>query len=447
MHILSALWYYLPALLGVTTTVCIAQSETPTPSNAPNPDWHMDLYIPDVIPEDKKKDIEKEAQDFPTYLAAYSQAHTGLANPGTYDTNTQIAENHFHWLEANLDKTKLYSTGDMRWLLVAVFYDAGNQVYFASTLPRGLRKDEMIKSGKAKAPAWWYLASQQHSVSRLPLLHAEDSVYFSYESTVEYSFPDDTYPDGSFIAAFGARRDLSLNNYLVGPKPIALCVGSVSMDSGKKPSCRAVAEGLGVGFGTQGTVAPGAASAGDDDYDDGLTVEDWMEIGCKTLTSPQRRNIAMNGGHMMIGKRNITCPTPVALSLDYQNYPTPTSLSTPAATWSSAGSHSTSATMTITTPTSATPSTLSSSVVSSVSCYAHFEDPDAGDNNQYCVCNTSRTEAFLPSGPLYPCSYSTLPPRKRDNLRTETLSDAIIVTATQTMASGDVPVATSIAVY
>ncbi|KAI1346164.1 hypothetical protein F5Y01DRAFT_298491 [Xylaria sp. FL0043] len=408
----------------------------------------MDLYIPDVIPKDKtREDIVKEAEESPTYLAAYSQAHTGLANPGTYATNTQIAANHFQWLEANLDKEKLYSTGEKRWLLVAVFYDPENQVYFASTVPRGLRRDEMIESGSAKAPAWWYLASQKHRNSHPPL-HAEDSAYFSYESTVEYSFPEDTYPDGSFIAAFGAQRDQALNNYLQGgPKPIALCAGSSSMGSGKKPSCRAVAQGLGVGFGTQGSVAPGAATVGDEDYDDGLTVEDWMEIDCKTLSSPQRRSIAMNGGHMMIGKRNITCPSPVELSLDYENYPTPTSLSTPVATWSSAGSYSSSAPMTITTTTSVTPSTLSTSVVSSVSCYAHFDDPDAGDNNQYCVCNTSRTESFLPSGPLYPCSYSTLPPRKRDNLRTPTPSDAIIITATQTTASGDVPVATSIAVY
>ncbi|KAI0968534.1 hypothetical protein F4678DRAFT_464149 [Xylaria arbuscula] len=456
MHILPILWYCIPVLLGVATKTCIAQSETPTPSNAPNPDWHMDLYIPDGVPEGQRDDIEKEARDDQTYLAAYSEAHTGLANPGSYATNTQIAENHFRWLEANVeDKTKLYSK--KKWLLVAVFYDPENHVYFASTVPRGLRKQAMEQSGEEKAPAWWYHASQDNKVPK-PQVHAEDSVYFSYESTVPFSYYEDRYPTGSFIAAFGAQRDQSLEYYIVGPKSIPLCVGA-KHKSGKVPSCRDVAQKLGVNYGRpRANVADAAASTGDGDYDDNdeyddkedynnnLTKEDWLAIDCKELTSQQKRSLAMNGGHIIIGKRNVTCPSPVPLSLDYQNYPIPTSLSTPEATWLTANSKSTSATMTITTPTSS-PSTLSISVVSSVSCYAHFDDPDANDNNQYCVCNTSRTESFLPSGSLYPCSYSTLPPQKRDDLRTTTPSDTSTITVAQTMASVDVPMASVIAAY
>ncbi|KAJ3562982.1 hypothetical protein NPX13_g8358 [Xylaria arbuscula] len=442
MHIPPTLWYYLPVLLGIVTKSCTALSETPTPSSAPNPDWHMDLFIPNGIPEEKLEEIREEAEKDQTYLAAYSEDHTGLADPGSYETITQIAANHFRWLEANIDITKLYSgteESEKRWLLVAVFYVPDERIYFASTVPRGIRWKEMEKSGRAKAPAWWHRASKKDTILK-PAFHAEDSAYFGYESTVEFSYFEDIYPSGSFIAAFGARRSSDLQRYVDGPKPIPLCAGG-SYNQGKRPSCREVAQSLGVGFGTR---RAREVSVNDEDEDSGLTEEEWLLADCQKLPPRQKRNLAINGGHIIIGKRNITCPSPALLSLDYQNFPTPTFLSTPLATWWTASSHSISATMTITTP---TPSTLSTSVMPSVSCYAHFEDPDAGDVNQYCVCNNSRTEAFLPSGSGYPCSYTTLPPRKRDNVRTVTPSDASIINTGQTMASSAMPVVTSITAY
>lgn len=126
-----------------------------------------------------------------------------------------IAKGHYDWL-----KDQPGSTSSKRKCMVAAFWDPNIKTIYASSIPLGPRKVEMIAASYSSgaAPSWYnqvrrFVKSNMNSVP----IHAEDGAYYNYETTVAAQAKNGRYPDGSMIAIYGKYANWP------NPGPIAPC--------------------------------------------------------------------------------------------------------------------------------------------------------------------------------------------------------------------------------
>ena len=193
-----------------------------------------------------------------------------------------IAKDHYDWL-----KTQPGATTFNGHCMVAAFWDPVTRTVFASSIPLGPRKGEMIAASLNNyAAPYWYnqVYTLINANTAAPPIHAEDGAYYNYETSAANDGP---YPAGSMIAIYGKFQ----NQQFAGPiNPCGAYIYS------RSPSCIEVANALGVKYEPDATdralaqaqhapaqaagdEAPATADpqpAPDDEFDDGLNDADWQ---------------------------------------------------------------------------------------------------------------------------------------------------------------------------
>ncbi|KAF1826369.1 uncharacterized protein K489DRAFT_376779 [Dissoconium aciculare CBS 342.82] len=137
-----------------------------------------------------------------------------------------------------------------QFCLVAVLWDPVTQVFFASTIPVGERRKTMITAGPQKAPVWW---SKVDNPKKETYTHAEDAVYFNWESVAPANrVQGGVYHGGLRIGVYGSKVEAKIVNgkqvknakgqvqpALTTPAQWSLCTVS-----DKSPACAEVARSL-----------------------------------------------------------------------------------------------------------------------------------------------------------------------------------------------------------
>ncbi|KAI1169508.1 hypothetical protein F4777DRAFT_596754 [Nemania sp. FL0916] len=236
----------------------------------------------------------------------------------------------------------------------------------------------------SRAPVWFSAVTPGGKLTYD--IHAEDGAYYSYE-TLRSMPVGSPYPAGMVIATYGAAvkfdpQDNTKWNYVTSPQPVVAAI------------------------------AASATVNDDDEQYDGPTDEELLQWACKHPS--KKRSVSIKGRKVEILERQDTaCSSFTPLYNSSITLTSSTSSPTTSTSLSSDSSALSSSQVATTTP-SSTSSASTASTQASVSCFTHWSDPDAGDNNQYCLCNESRTLSFLPStsaGSVNYCAYTTLPPR------------------------------------
>ena len=357
--------------------------------------------------------------------------------------------------------------------MVAAFWDPVTKTVFASSVPLGPRKAEMIEASRFHSAApYWYSQVRPIVDSNVaaPAIHAEDGAYYNYETS---SANNGQYPAGSMIAIYGKYANWQTAG------PISPCGADIYA---RQPSCIDVANGLGVKWQPDardralaqaqqapaqaaGDEAPATADpepAPDDDFDDGLDNADWQAAYDALERSQGQQQKRHRLGARRLRKREPTTPSstvsPVSdsssssatsspisatgwlASLEALSFPlkkTPvsavdvsmslppidfgisdpaTAMSTGTITTGGDSSTGTSAapTGTITTGPSSTSGTTEGSLPS-ITCFQQNQDPDSGIEQQGCICNSGTVTETLPllaTGVPYDssCAYTDLKP-------------------------------------
>ena len=94
--------------------------------------------------------------------------------------------------------------------MVAAFWDPVTRTVFASSIPLGPRKGEMVAASlNNHAAPYWY--SQVYTLINAnvvaPPIYAEDGAYYNYEMSTVNNGP---YPAGSMIVIYGKLLSLIL---------------------------------------------------------------------------------------------------------------------------------------------------------------------------------------------------------------------------------------------
>lgn len=171
--------------------------------------------------------------DFP--LGAFDREP--LSNDGVL----VFAKSYYAKLEAILEEKTRLTEPNAAELVAALYVPSvvrGNKGHiYISTIPRGSRKTYMA-AHKTEAPVWGaqVAALQSTRDNHANPFHAEDGVYFNFETTDKVANRVH-YPPGSMIAVFGR---FTLDGK---PERQALCGAAAE----RTPSCMAVAEHLPVG--------------------------------------------------------------------------------------------------------------------------------------------------------------------------------------------------------
>ena len=90
--------------------------------------------------------------------------------------------------------------------MVAAFCDPITETSFASSIPQGPRKAEMIEASvnNGAAPAWYAQVGRLlRAITRTHAVHAEDGAWYNYETSKGAQVDNGRYPDGSMIAIYG----------------------------------------------------------------------------------------------------------------------------------------------------------------------------------------------------------------------------------------------------
>jgi hypothetical protein len=114
-----------------------------------------------------------------------------------------VANKCYNWVKAN-GKNLGGKSGS---ILVAVMYVPDTKLIYAAAIPRGDTKD-LIVQDRANAPAWnaqvgvWWAPGADQSQSGFPFFHAEDRVFFHFETSGGV-VTNNQYPVGSVLAVYG----------------------------------------------------------------------------------------------------------------------------------------------------------------------------------------------------------------------------------------------------
>ncbi|KAI1781439.1 hypothetical protein F4818DRAFT_436630 [Hypoxylon cercidicola] len=350
---------------------------------------------------------EKEPwKELATWYAQYPSENVGIKDPESFDTNLQLAKAHVDWLlDPENKQSNVQAKKNLQWVTVAVMYDPVSKWHFASTVPRGKRWGIMKNMGTLAAPKW------KKAVGNTNSFHAEDAVYFNFESSAKGTNP---YSRGTVVATFAKRDPQPGDKFPDGKLPLPACSG---FQNKKTPSCQEVARRLGVTFakafngGRPELVEPPGHRENPVDYPDDMADEDWNELERQCgQAAPQR--LAIRGREALSNKRAVSsCRTDVygstpVLTFSYTNSLDQSTIDHGFTIITPTESSQTSTNNETTTP-------KPTQTTAAPSCYLQEEDPDAGINTEYCVCDKSRTLPLLTlSSPVLissSCSYTSLP--------------------------------------
>lgn len=134
--------------------------------------------------------------------------------------------------------------------IVAALYIPGDGIYFG-TIAHGAGEAKFASTAASKAPRLWSKIGNREPVKETKkgetppsLYHAEDVAMYNYESKNLRVTASQRYPFGSFIAAYGRKRNLK-NGVLTAPGPVDPCSED---DSRVKPTCMSTLNSLTVAF-------------------------------------------------------------------------------------------------------------------------------------------------------------------------------------------------------
>jgi hypothetical protein len=282
-----------------------------------------------------------------------------------------IAEKCYNWLIANVGAASV--GGRDNTVVVAAMYVPTTKNIYVSTIPRGVAK-QLVRQDGSKATAWyshvqawWPQEGAAWERDSDPPLHAEDGVYFHYE-TSGGTITSGKYPPGTVIAAYGHIRGGN-------PGPLSPC----STVAVRNPTCRMVIDALGIRIADPTNVNIAAkrdTTAGvviEDEENDDTPVPDGILPTCldaavRDIKQKARRQAASD---------SICAPA---------HYPTADLIET---------------------------ISVSPTAPASPSCRIQNEDPDQGILSGYCVCDGSRTLPLITlagtAAETASCAYSTLP--------------------------------------
>ena len=316
----------------------------------------------------------------------HAETHVAFVTGGSspdYQGVLDVANAHYNWLEKQPKSVTRKGT-----CLVAAYWDPVTNMFYASSIPQGPRKGFMVSQSEnnAAAPLWY---NQVKSLIGFPKakIHAEDGVFFNWETSKGARTANGQYPSGSIVAVWGKfpgdEEDRQVN----------LC----STVTNRNPTCQAVARALGVSFTPTVQETPQQAQEDDSDdlYGDDLTSADWDEIACQA--ADQSKKLAIRGRDTLMRRDNSSC-TSISYPTDVS--PSTLSITLPAIDFSTATKEI--PTGPITTASGPTPS-----------CSMQDEDPDQGITSAYCVCDHSITLP-LQSAPTTvvateSCHYQSIP--------------------------------------
>lgn len=334
---------------------------------------------------------EKPWNAEPTWYAEYRLASilkdvpVDAVQPGHV---VQVAALLFRALEQQEPNFDITSNGGL-YTIVAVLWDPEHQMFWASTIPRGAQKQEMLKEGPQVAPAWYnqirrLVSPPNAHGKREAFLHAEDGAYYNWETRTKRSrITNGRYPAELAIAAWGRARGERDHQY-------ELCHGSK-----RTPNCRTVADQLGVQV-----VPPQPHRRALDTPDANELHEHLARLSVNPDVTAAEDLISACGvskykRHMHLANDSEDCSSlllPPAMSAS----------PLPEATIAQLVGLTVAAPM----PTSAPPHRPPH-------CTLQQEDPDGDINTRYCVCESSVTLPLLPlvttAEVTDACHYTTLP--------------------------------------
>ena len=243
----------------------------------------------------------------PTWYAESAGAYVGAEGATlNFQGLLDVANSYYNWL-----LTQDKSITPKGWCLVAAMWDPSTKRVYASSIPRGPRKVFMIKEREA-APLWLaqvapllqpYLDAKDDPLRVADIknvkIHAEDGVYFNWESTKGSLAVNGRYPDGTMIAVWGKGPGVGD----VG-RQYPLC----STVSNRDPTCQAVAIALGVQYQAP-QVAPAPANS-DDAFDDSTTQDDVdaYNEACAAGSSSKKRHLIRGQGPARRDATTTACP-------------------------------------------------------------------------------------------------------------------------------------------
>ncbi|CAJ2506572.1 Uu.00g007070.m01.CDS01 [Anthostomella pinea] len=302
-------------------------------------------------------------------------------------------------------------------------FDPDSRWHFVSTIPRGPRAKVMAASFPS-VPKWYAQAKGKGNISHISF-HAQDGVFFNYETSEKArtvsNKTETTYSQGCVIATYGTKTHGGKIAY--GPGVISTCRGGKD-----KPSCQAIAGGLGVAF---APVAAGHEQASADEvtseqyplyHKQGRVDSELRDLLCEWQTQNggntiQPQQLAIRGIMITPIKRNnsvcgteLKGPTPVS-TFSYTGTVEDVSLNYTVSV--------------LTTPQRSLVPEITNVPTATPVCYVHDSDPFHGDSNRYCACDNYKTLPFLTSftfstqaAESQSCDYTTLPPRdaNRDSI-------------------------------
>lgn len=305
-------------------------------------------------------------KNLPTWHAETHALFMPSGSSPNFQGVLDVAKAHYLWLKDQPDS--LTSTGTR---LVAAYWDPVTNTFYASSIPRGGRKDFMVNQSRSNgaAPLWYNQVRSLINLNPAPL-DAEDGAFFNWETAKGASTANGQYPPGSIIAVWGSFNDDSEEEKETGHL-VNLC----STTRRRDPPCQAVARALGVSFTPTVRETPQQAQEADSDdiYDQGLTSADWDEVFCQAA-GPSKR-LAIRGRDTLMRRNNSSC-TSISYPTDIS--PSTLSITLPAIDFSTKTTEI--RTGPITTASGPTPS-----------CLMQDEDPDQGITSAFCVCDHSIT--------------------------------------------------------
>lgn len=303
-----------------------------------------------------------------------------------YSWVLEIAHQHYNWLQGQ-ENSKTYKGACM----VAALWDPNSRKVYASSIPQGARKRTMTSESKynGRAPVWYNIVRPFMGYSSNPPLHAEDGVFFNWETSGGTQMTNGHYPAGSIIAVWGKYATSGTD------REISLC----KTEASRNPTCQAVAEALGVRYkgDVQQTPQQAQEDNSPDEFGDVLTDAQWDEYMRDLCTTGGHSKRLAIGGTGPVRRDNTTCilfpfPSDVPASTVSMTLPsTDLNISTSPITTGS---------------TTAGPS-------STPSCSMQDEDPDQGIFSACCVCDQNLTLPFLSAASTAiaseSCQYTTIP--------------------------------------
>jgi hypothetical protein len=250
-----------------------------------------------------------------------------------------IAHAHYDWLVLQPGTT---TSSDSGTRLVAAMWDPNSQMVFLSTVPVGPRKAAMAQSSisNGAAPLWYnlvqgFVRAIFPSPPGINAFHAEDGVFFNWETSTYAQTANGQYPLGSLLAVWGVYGNSP------APSLVNLCSTQKAADgsAGRTPTCQDVARGLGVQFTANPLPQPPPQQIqdqnSDEEYGEPITEEEYdAGMAMVNCANPPSKKLAIRGRSPIRRDNTSACvpisfpttfsATPLSITLDPSDYGTST---------------------------------------------------------------------------------------------------------------------------